>query len=294
MHAAINFPGIAADRWLPCSLYWAHNNEYWCAVPTAIANENNWIYVARLPWGEASLAWQFFELGQFGAIDGVSFVDGRDTLVIDDDGYLKVPDTFDDDPQLGLRAFVDNGYLTPVYLPTPGVWVGDGGGYLVLTTGADITSVTSMAISDTQSRPSMPWLGFDTAQVASAEIDPEFDVCDFKQFDAGNRTRADIEWYVRTRPLFWGSQAARKKAKRLRMLIENTGSSVVTLSVTPIIDGVHMDRRTVTVPVGVAPQEVTLRVGGRGRLIQFEVFSRQRHVRITSITVDAQIMEDRP
>lgn len=270
----IDRDALADDPGLPASLYWPEKNEYWCAVPTSVADDAQWIYVYRPPTHETPDAQTFLW------IDHQESASYR-TVSVGSDGYLAL----ETDLHHAALSVGRDGCLAIEPNPIPGVFAHLANSVLTLGTSAQGSSGFSaytMAVMDASDRPGQPWIGTIGKRLLLCEADPT-NVSEIVAASSAD----DVPWGLVTRPLWFGDQLARKKAKRVRVFCEADGEDDVVLTLYSIVDGVRSAGQTKTVSPG-GPVEVTIRVGGRGRLIQAGIYGKRPNIRIYSVLVDAQ------
>lgn len=106
----LNHGHIASNPKVPVSTYWPRKNEYWVALPTGDATQNDRIVVWRPPGGSTTPAWWIFrpafDVATFMAADRSS--DGRMPYAGGYDGFLRAME----DGDRGDRASDESGGST--------------------------------------------------------------------------------------------------------------------------------------------------------------------------------------
>jgi len=282
------FPNVVS------SLYYPAEQEYWCAVPTAVRYQGarlgsgggsggTHIFVWRPPTPSRPPASYRFLL---------STGDDHYTASIDSGGYLAL--TAAPGGQQGTTFGTYKDYLGLASSEEVGLDFVISDNCLALA--VDLNAPAAMWTGATATREQAPFIGTVAGAVLEAEH-PTTDVDDQTQdtFGSLTTTRQDgageIHMTLHARPYLFENQLSRKKAKRVRVQSSQAADSSVTA--TMIVDGVPGAPHTLSFS-GAAhgrPEQRDARVGGRGLEIE-TVLQSTDDVDIHAVAVLAQPLED--
>lgn len=266
---AISWDFLQAAPGLATAFWWTRPQLYWCSVPCAVA-QNTKTFVYRPPSAE-----------QPGASWLLDHTLAAGYTIHADTGYLEfITGT------ARLLALVEDGYLSLADSPgATGLYVSvTAEGYLELHTANH--DYASLFIADHDLDVSAPWAGGYDGFIRKLEYDKDGD-----NVDSTGAGGEDILMSARTRPLMFGDQFTRKKAKRIT--VNSSQGASASITVRAITDGDVGDDHVLSFSAAsdLSPEEQVARVGGKGRILQIEAITTD-DARISGMEMVAALMDD--
>jgi len=293
--------GIPSAIWLP------REREYWCAVPVGafyigeLGNANGYlgntyIFCYRPPTQTTPDAMWCFKFADNPSSTTTNSDQTPYSLSVDSDGFLGLnTDTTGQEVTVGnggaLQLVARNEYGLNVHIENNGALsLGVAGFTKTGEFNGDLlpSSLIVLDRGGELSRPAMfslmNWFYYlDDASVGD----------DGRRADTVISDVRDIEAVSRLRPLLFGAQFNRKKAKRVR--VQSSQIKASTVNVRVYADGVAGATQALTIAGSSRGRalESTARVGGRGRVLEVELTTADQ-VDIVACDVLAQVLSDRP
>jgi hypothetical protein len=257
---------IASNPGVPQGVFYTRKLTYECVLPT-FGLQNNYTFVYRLPTATAPGA---------ASLLTASPMTGY-TLGITAAGYLDLVLTTTDS-----QAATLGGYLT---LSASGAYVGlDADGYLEMEVAASDSAVIFIA---------------DRTDEASAPIGVGYDgfvrLLDFgedEDLDSTGANGSALNARLLGRPLLFDDPFRKKRARTIRIL--GTSDTAASLTANVYADGLAGTDHTLSMAAASndQPVQVKARINRRGKTLQPEIRSSEAGLKITAISVAAELLAE--